>query len=128
MNLSKEEMNEINNLFSQINKLFHSKAKIDSIDYTEIRFEKENDFRYLNIKYRNLHFEIYTYDGMFKYNIFDKSMIEKEIIELVKYMKENFTLLLNKEIDDGKLINYTFESGDLEQVLLARCRKRNNII
>lgn len=128
MELSENEMFEVNELFKEVNKLFYNKTKATSVDYTEIRFEKENDYRYFKFKYRNLEFEIYYLNGVFDFNICDNSLINDEILKLIKYIKTNFLLLFNREIEEGKIINMTFDSGDLKEILLARSRKRNNLI
>lgn len=128
MQVSEEELEEVNKLFKKMNELFLFKTAINSKNYSEIDFYKEKEFRYLNFVYRNIKFEIYFINGQFKYNIISNGNYEKQIIELIKYLKTDFTKLFNKQIEMGKTLSYTFESGDMEEILLSRCRKRNNLL
>lgn len=128
MELTEEELNEVNRLFKKVNTLFFYKVRQNAKNYSEIFFCKENDFRYFKFRYKGIEFEIYFSNGSFKYEQGMPALYTDEILDLIKYIKQEFTLIFNKEVEKGKLISYTFESGDTEQIMLNRCRKRSKIV
>lgn len=128
MNVTEEELAEVSELFKEINKLFFNRINNNTKNYSEICFYKENEFRYFKFLHRGIEFEIYFINNQFKYNILTRENCEKEILQLIMYIKNNFMLLFNKITEAGKFLSYTFESGDIEEIMLARCRKRNNMI
>jgi hypothetical protein len=128
MDFTKEEMNEVNKLFREIEKLFFQKSNHNVPNYICVFFQKEQNFIYLKIKYRNIDMEIYRFNNEYKYTINNRGIFDKEILSLINYIKNNFELFINKPIEDGKTLNFIFESGDVEQILLERCRRKYDIM
>lgn len=128
MNFTNEELNEVNKLFRKIEEIFYPKSNHTIKNYSSIYFQKEQGFIYFKIVYRDIKAEIYNYNNEYKYIINNKGILYHEILNLIEYIKEYFTLFLNKPIEDGKTINFIFESGDVEQILLERCRRKSNNI
>ena len=86
------------------------------------------NFIYLKIKYRNIDMEIYRFNNEYKYTINNRGIFDKETLNLINYVKNNFELFINKPIEDGKTLNFIFESGTVEQILLERCRRKYDIM